>query len=71
MGTEAFTVKNNYDTIVSTLAAQDQVPWYQKPNLRRLYATFIVSVLCVEVSLTGNVTLVDSCSSNVLDNVWL
>jgi hypothetical protein len=50
MWTEAFSTKNNYDTIVSTLAAQDPVPWYQKPNLRRLYLTFIVSVLCVEVS---------------------
>jgi hypothetical protein len=56
MWTEALTVKNNYDTIVSTLAAQDPVPWYQKPNLRRLYATFVVSVLCVEVSLKGTVS---------------
>ena len=49
------TAKNDYDTIVSTLAAQDLVPWYRKPNLRRLYATFIVSVLCVEVSLKSTV----------------
>jgi hypothetical protein len=50
MWNEALSDKNKQDTVVSTLAAQDPVPWYRKPNLRRLYFTFVFSVLCVEVS---------------------
>ena len=40
----------DYDNVVSNLAAQDRIPWYKKPNLRRLYLPFIGSVLCVETT---------------------
>ena len=38
------------DTLVSTLLANDNVPWYRKPNLRKLYLLFIGSVLCIETT---------------------
>lgn len=38
------------DDMLSTLVAQDNVPWYRKPNLRKLYLTFIGSVLCIETT---------------------
>lgn len=38
------------DTILSTLVAQDNVPWYRKRNLRKLYLLFIGSVLCIETT---------------------
>ena len=38
------------DTMLSELVAQDQVPWYRKRNLRKLYLLFIGSVLCIETT---------------------
>lgn len=38
------------DTMLSTLVAQDNVPWYRKRNLRKLYLLFIGSVLCIETT---------------------
>jgi hypothetical protein len=41
---------NEYDTVVSSLVLQDDIPWYRKRNLRRLYLLFVGSVLCVETT---------------------
>lgn len=38
------------DTLLSELVAQDHIPWYKKPNLRKLYMLFIGSVLCIETT---------------------
>jgi len=38
------------DMVLSTLVAQDGVPWFRKPNLRKLYLLFIGSVLCIETT---------------------
>ena len=38
------------DDMLSTLVAQDSVPWYRKKNLRKLYLLFIGSVLCIETT---------------------
>ena len=38
------------DTMLSALVAQDNVPWFRKPNLRKLYLLFIGSVLCIETT---------------------
>lgn len=43
-------VGTSADTLVSTLLANDLVPWYRKPNLRRLYFLFLGSVLCIETT---------------------
>ncbi|TFK23547.1 hexose transporter [Coprinopsis marcescibilis] len=45
-------VEDNEDpnTIVSRLVEQDQIPWYQKPNLRMLYFIFIPTCLGVEMT---------------------
>ncbi|KAJ7280292.1 hexose transporter [Mycena rebaudengoi] len=43
-------VELKYENLVSQLASKDSVPWYRKRNLRRLYLTFIFSVLCVETA---------------------
>jgi len=38
------------DDMLSTLVAQDNIPWFRKPNLRKLYLLFIGSVLCIETT---------------------
>ena len=38
------------DAIVSRLAQQDRIPWYNKPNLRLLY--FLIVPTCLGVEIT-------------------
>ena len=38
------------DRIVSRLAQQDKVPWYNKPSLRLLY--FLMGLACLGVEMT-------------------
>ncbi|KAF7332317.1 Hexose transporter [Mycena kentingensis (nom. inval.)] len=39
------------DALVSRLAAEDHIPWYQKPNLRILY--FLLFPTCIGVEMTS------------------
>jgi hypothetical protein len=38
------------DLMLSELVALDNVPWFRKRNLRKLYLLFIGSVLCIETT---------------------
>ena len=38
------------DAVVSRLAQQDRVPWYNKPNLRLLYLLLFPTCLGVEMT---------------------
>ncbi|WVQ70479.1 uncharacterized protein L199_008706 [Kwoniella botswanensis] len=60
----------DYDTVVSSLAAQDRVPWYKKPNLRRLYLLFIGSVLCVETTSGYDASVTNGLQSVPLWNTY-
>ena len=42
-------VDNN--AIVTTLAKEDKVPWYRKPNLRHLY--FMLIPTCMGIQITS------------------
>ncbi|KAF8550483.1 hexose transporter [Imleria badia] len=41
----------SHDVIVSRLAEQDKIPWYNKPNLRLLY--FLMAPTCLAVEMTS------------------
>ncbi|KAF8154347.1 hexose transporter [Mycena galopus ATCC 62051] len=38
------------DSVVSRLAAEDKIPWYQKPNLRGLYLVLLPTCIGVEMT---------------------
>ena len=50
-GQESYAQLESNDAIVSRLARQDNVPWYNKPNLRLLY--FFMFPTCVGVEMTS------------------
>jgi len=65
------------DDMLSTLVAQDDVPWYRKPNLRKLYLLFIGSVLCIETTSGYDASVVNGlqavprwnqCKSSFVDS---
>jgi len=49
------------DPILARLVAEDTVPWYKRPNLRKLY--FILFLCCMGVEMTSGF---DSQLINVL-----
>jgi hypothetical protein len=44
-------VGHGADPIVTRMVEQDKVPWYKKPNLRRMY--FYLFVCCMGVEITS------------------
>ena len=50
-GQGSYAQLDSNDTIVSRLAQQDKIPWYNKPNLRLLY--FLMFPTCLGVEMTN------------------
>lgn len=42
--------KGAADPIIQRLAAEDKVPWYQKPNLRGLYFILFPTAMGIEIT---------------------
>lgn len=57
--------ENLSEPIVANLVATDQIPWYKKPNLRRLY--FILFPACMGIEITSGF---DSQMINVIQIVY-
>lgn len=51
------------DLMLSELVAQDNVPWFRKRNLRKLYLLFIGSVLCIETTSGYDASVVNGLQS--------
>lgn len=51
VGVSSNTQEGDFNTIVTNLANQDKVPWYQKRNLRTLY--FMLIPTCMGIQMTS------------------